>query len=44
MINVQYAKWIRNPFTTSFSNADTPPSSFGRNVNITFTFSWVCLT
>ena len=30
MINVHYAKRIRNPFTTSFSNTDTP-SSFGRN-------------
>ena len=36
MINVHYAKRIRNPFTTSFSNADTP-SSFGRNFNVTFT-------
>ena len=34
MINVHYAKRIRNPFTTSFSTADTP-SSFGRNFNIT---------
>ena len=33
MINVHYAKRIRNPFTTSFSNADTA-SSFGRNFNI----------
>ena len=36
MINVHYAKRIRNPFTTSFSNTDTP-SSFGRNFNITVT-------
>ena len=36
MINVHYAKRIRNPFTTSFSKAETP-SSFGRNFNITFT-------
>ena len=35
MINVHYAKRIRNPFTTSFSNADTP-SSFGRNFNVWF--------
>ena len=31
-----YAKRIRNPFTTSFSNADAP-SSFGKNFNITIT-------
>ena len=47
MINVHYAKRIRNPFTTSFSNADTP-SSFGRNFNITLTYTltreFVCLT
>ena len=36
MINVHYAKRTRNPFTTSFSNADTP-SSFGKNFNITIT-------
>ena len=36
MINVHYAKRIRNPFTTFFSKADTQ-SSFGRNFNITFT-------
>ena len=36
MINVNYPKPIRNPFTTFFSNADSP-SSFGRNFNITFT-------
>ena len=35
MIDADYAKWIWNPFTTSFSNADTP-SSFERNFNITF--------
>ena len=34
MINVHSAKRIPNPFTTSFSNVDTP-SSFGRNFNIT---------
>ena len=47
MINVHYAKRIRNPFTTSFSNADTE-SSFGRNFNITdfytLTREFVCLT
>ena len=47
MINVHYAKRIRNPFTTSFSNADTA-SSFGRNFNITdfytLTREFVCLT
>ena len=37
MVNVHYAKRILNPFTTSFSNADTP-SSFGRNSNITYTY------
>ena len=35
-LNVHNVKPIRNPFTTSFSNADTP-SRFGRNFNITFT-------
>ena len=34
--NVHNAKRIWNPFTTSFSNADTP-SSFGKNFNITIT-------
>ena len=43
MINVHYAKRTRNPFTTSFSNADTP-SSFGKNFNITLTREFVCLT
>ena len=47
MINVHYAKRIGNPFTTSFSNADTP-SSFGRNFNITLIYTltreFVCLT
>ena len=35
-LNIHYVKRIRNPFTTSFSKADTP-SRFGRNFNITFT-------
>ena len=47
MINVHCAKRIRNPFTTSFSKADTP-SSFGRNFNTTFIYKltreFVCLT
>ena len=37
MVNVHYAKRKLNPFTTSFSNADTP-SSFRRNSNITLTY------
>ena len=46
MVNVHYAKRIRNPFTTSFSNADTQ-SSVERNFNYdyyTLTREFVCLT
>ena len=32
MINVHYAKRIRNPFTTSFSNADAPSSLEGISI------------
>ena len=46
MINVHYSKRIRNPFTTSFSNADTP-SSFWREFQYhfyTLTREYICLT
>ena len=39
MVNVHYAKRIRNPFTTFFSNAETAPSSFRGNFKLLLHFS-----